>query len=131
MCRLKNHNKSLVAQIKKLKSEKKSQKEKLEKFSSKEVTTNEEIILEPIKIEKCSNVKISIVDKGINTNPINLTTQKDANLEDVKRSSHVEVETSQGYEEDLIPKVNQEKVTSIRSKDQVARMPYSHTDHKI
>jgi hypothetical protein len=50
------------------------------------------------------------VDKGINTDPVNLTTQKDANLVDVKRSSNVEVETSQGYEEDSIPKVNQEKL---------------------
>jgi hypothetical protein len=49
---------------------------------------------------------------------------------DVKRSSNVEVETIQGYEEDSIPKVNQEKATSIRSKDQVARMPYRHPNHK-
>jgi hypothetical protein len=41
------------------------------------------------------------------------------------------VQTSQGYEEDSIPKVNQEKATSIRSKDQVSRMPYRHPNHKI
>jgi hypothetical protein len=35
ICRLKNHNQSLVAQIKKLKNEKKSQKEKLEQFAVK------------------------------------------------------------------------------------------------
>jgi hypothetical protein len=34
------------------------------------------------------------------------------------------------YEEDSIPKVNQEKDTSIRSKDQVARTPYQHPNHK-
>jgi hypothetical protein len=85
---------------------------------------------EPMELEKSSNVKNPIVDKGINTDPMNLTTQKDANPADVKRSSHVEVETSQGYEEDSIPKVNQEKATSIRSKDQVSRTPYRHPNHK-
>ena len=38
--------------------------------------------------------------------------------------------TSRRYEENSIPKVNQEKTTSIRSKDCVARMPYRHPNHK-
>jgi hypothetical protein len=84
-----------------------------------------------MELEKYLDVKIPILDKRINTDPINLlTTQKDANPADVKKSSNVEVETIQGYEEDSIPKVNQEKATSIRSKDQVARMPYRHPNHK-
>ena len=58
------------------------------------------------------------------TYPINLTTQKEANPTDVKKFSNVEVQTSQRYEEDSIPKVNQEKDASIRNKDQVARIPY-------
>jgi hypothetical protein len=41
-----------------------------------------------------------MVDKEINTDPVNLTAQRDSI--DVKRSSHVELETSQGYEEDSI-----------------------------
>jgi hypothetical protein len=69
-----------------------------------------------------------MVDKAINTNPINLTTQRDSI--DVKRSSHVEVEMSQGYEEDSITSVNQEEAKSTRSKNQVARMPYRHPNHK-
>jgi hypothetical protein len=74
--------------------------------------------------------KTSLVDKETMTNPINLTTQKEANRADVKKFSNFEVQTSQRYEENSIPKVNQEKVTSIRSKDQVARMPYRHPNHK-
>jgi hypothetical protein len=121
--RLKNHNQSLVTLIKKLKNEKKSQKERLEQFYSKETMTSEETILEPIEIKKLPIKKIQTSEKGINTNLVNLTTH-------VKRSSNVEVETIQGYEEDSFPKINQEKDTSIRSKDQVARMPYRHPNHK-
>ena len=64
------------------------------------------------------------------TDPINLTTQKEANLAYVKKFSNVEVQTSQRYQEDSMSKVNQEKATSIRSKDQVVRMPYRHPNYK-
>jgi hypothetical protein len=74
--------------------------------------------------------KTSLVDKETMTDPINLTTQKDANPTDVKKFTNVEVQTSHRYEEDSNPKVNQEKYASIRSKDQVARMPYRHPNHK-
>ena len=53
------------------------------------------------------------------TDPINITTQKEANPTDVKKFSNVEVQTSHMYEEDSNPKVNQEKDASIRNKDQV------------
>jgi hypothetical protein len=84
----------------------------------------------PMELEKSSDVRIPIVDKQINKDLFNLTTQKDENPTNVNRSSNFEVETSQGYEEDSIPKVNQEKATSIRSNDQVVRMPYRHPNHK-
>jgi hypothetical protein len=74
--------------------------------------------------------KTSLVDKETMTDPINLTTQKDANPADVKKFSNVEVQTSHRYEEDSIPKVNQGKDASIRNKDQVARIPYRHPNHK-
>jgi hypothetical protein len=61
--------------------------------------------------------KTSSVDKETMTDPFNLTTQKEANPTDVKKFSNVEEETIQGYEENSIPKVNQQKTTSIRSKD--------------
>jgi len=74
--------------------------------------------------------KTSLVDKETMTHPINLTTQKEANPADVKKFSNVEVQTSQRYEKNSIPKVNQEKTTSIRSKYQIVRMPYQHPNHK-
>jgi len=49
---------------------------------------------------------------------------------DANRSSHVEVETSQCYEEYSIPSVNQEEATSTWSKYQVARMPYRQPNQK-
>jgi hypothetical protein len=74
--------------------------------------------------------KTSLVDKEMMIDPINLTTQKEANPADVKMFSNVEVQTSQKYQEDSIPKFNQQKTTSIRSKDQVASIPYQHPNHK-
>ena len=85
---------------------------------------------EPMELKKSLDVKVSILDKGINIEPIKLTTQKDVNPTDVKRSSNVEEETILDHEENSIPKFNQQKDTSIRSKDQVARMPYQHPNHK-
>jgi hypothetical protein len=89
---------------------------------------DKETMTEPMELQKFSNVKNLMVNKTMNTDPVNLTTQNDS--VDVKRSSHVEVETSQGYEEDSIPSVNQEEATSTQSKDQVARMHYRHPNHK-
>jgi hypothetical protein len=47
-----------------------------------------------------------MVDKAINIDPIHLIDQKDS--VDVNRSSHVKVETREGYVQDSIPSVNQE-----------------------
>jgi regulator of replication initiation timing len=49
ICRLKNHNQSLVTQNNKLKNENKSQKERLEQFYSKETMTSEEQYLNLLK----------------------------------------------------------------------------------
>jgi hypothetical protein len=105
LLRLKRHNQDLLTQIKRLKHDKKTLQENLDR-------------------------KTSLVDKETMTDPINLTTQKEANLADVKKFSNVEVQTSQKYQEDSSPKFNQQKATSIRSKDQVTRMPYQHPNHK-
>ena len=80
--------------------------DKLEQLINKESLVDKETITEPMELHKSSNGKILMVDKAINTNTVNLTAQRDS--VDVKRSSHVEVETSQGYEEDSNPSVNQE-----------------------
>ena len=127
-CRLKIHNQCLLTQIKKIKSDKKMIHEKLEQPINKESLVDKETMIEPIELQKSSNGKNLMVDKAINTDPVNLPTQKDSF--DVKRSSHVEVETSYGDEEDSIPSVNQEEAASTRSKYQVERMPYRHPNHK-
>jgi hypothetical protein len=67
-------------------------------------------MIEPMELQKYSNGNNLMVDKSINIDPVNLTTQKDS--VNVKRASHVEVETSHGYEEDSITSVNQEEATS-------------------
>jgi hypothetical protein len=121
---LRVHNRSLLTQIKKLKSDKKSLYNELDQLINKKSLFDKETMTEPIELKNYSDVNIPIINKGIHTDLVNLTTQKDANPTNVKRSSNVEVQTSQGYEEDSIPKVNQEKATSIRSKDQVAKMSY-------
>ena len=112
------------------KSDKKMVQDKLEQLTNKESLVDKETMTGPMEIEKYSNEKNMIMDRGINTDPVNLTAQKFANLVDVKRSSHIQVESSQSYEEDSIPKDNQEEAISTRSKDQIARMPYRHPNHK-
>ena len=74
-------------QSKKLNNDKNSLQERLEKFTNKEALTN------PIELEKSLDVKIQIVEKGTNTNPINITTQKDANLVEVRISLDVGAQT--------------------------------------
>ena len=91
---LKVHNQSLLTQIKKLKSDKKSLQNKLEQLINKESLVDKETITEHMELEKSSNGKNLMVYKWINTDPVNLTTQKNANPADVRRSSHVEVEIS-------------------------------------
>jgi hypothetical protein len=105
LSRLRVHNQNLLTQFKMLKHDKKTLQEKLDR-------------------------KTSLINKEMMTDPINLTTQKDANLVDVKKFSNVEVQTSHRYEEDSNPKVNQEKQASIRNKDQVVRILYRHPNHK-
>jgi autonomous glycyl radical cofactor GrcA len=69
LSRLRVHNQDLLTQIKKLKHDKKTLPEKLDR-------------------------KTSLVDKETMTDPINITTQKEANPADVKKFSNVEVQTS-------------------------------------
>jgi hypothetical protein len=82
--RLKIHNQNLLAQIKKIKSDKKTIQDKLEQLINKEPLVDKETMTEPMELQKSSNGKNMMVDKAINTNPVNLTTQRD--LVDVKRS---------------------------------------------
>jgi hypothetical protein len=118
--RLKQHNQDLLTQIKRLKHDKKSLQEELVRKIS---IVDKKTMTEPMELKKSLDAKTSNLDKGINTDLVNLTTH-------VKRSSNGELEKIQGYEEESIPKVHQEKATSIRSKDQVAMMPYQHPNRK-
>jgi hypothetical protein len=148
--RLRNHNQKLLAKIMKSKEKKRCfQKLEQENQGLKEKLTEEEEessclrnlnqnLLEQIKrlkhdkktLQEKLDRKTSLVDKETMIEPINLTTQKDANPADVKKFSNFEVQTSHRYEEDSNPKVNQEKDISIRNKDQVTRIPYRHPNHK-
>jgi hypothetical protein len=100
ICRLKNHNQSLVAQIKKLKNEKRSHKEKLEQLTSKEAMTDKETMTEPVEIEKLPVKKIQTSEKGTK---IDLVESLEAS----------KVEES-----------------SIKQNSQEIRMPYRHPNHK-
>jgi hypothetical protein len=49
-------------------------------------------MIELMELEKFSDIKIQVMEKGTNTDPINITTQKYANLVEVRMSSNVEVQ---------------------------------------
>jgi DNA repair exonuclease SbcCD ATPase subunit len=143
---LRVHNQSLLTQIKKLKNDKKSLQNKLEQLTKKEALINKETMTEPMELEKSPDVKIQVVEKGTNTDPINITTQEDAKLVEVRISSDVtqtmEIpsistnkllrinKATQVSKEDLLPKVKQESTTNMVSKVHVTRMPYQHPNHK-
>lgn len=74
-------------------------------------------MIDPIELEKSLDVKIQVMEKGTDIDPINITTQKYANPEEITISSDVEVKTmenssvltnsmtskaAQLYEEDII-----------------------------
>ena len=73
--RLKNHNQNLLMQIKKLKNDKRLLENKLEQIHK--------------EASKSSGVKIQLMEKGTNTNPIHITAQEDANL--VKEKTYRDV----------------------------------------
>jgi hypothetical protein len=90
----------LVAQIKKLKNEKRSHKEKLEQLTSKEAMTDKETMTEPVEIEKLPVKEIQTLEKGTK---IDLVESLEAS----------KVEES-----------------SIKQNSQEIRMPYRHPNHK-
>ena len=47
----------------------------------------------PIELKKSLDIKIQVMEKGINIYPINITMQKDANPIEVRISLEVEVQT--------------------------------------
>jgi len=73
---LKNQNRNLLTQIKKLKNDKKSLEIKIEQLIRKEAS-------------KSSEVKIQVVEKGINLDLINIKTKEDVNRVEVKTYSEI------------------------------------------
>jgi hypothetical protein len=92
--RLKVHNQKLLTQIKKLTSDKKSLKNNLDQLIKKKSLVDKETMIEPMELDKSSYVNNTIMDKGINIDPINLANQKDANPTNINRSTNFEVQTS-------------------------------------
>jgi len=70
-------NEKLLTQIKKLKTDKKSLKNKLEELIT--------------KVSKSSDVTIQVDEKILNTDSVNITTQEEDKLVEVKMYSEVEV----------------------------------------
>jgi hypothetical protein len=96
---------------------------------------------------KPSDVKIQVVEKGTNTDPINITTQEGAKSVEVRTTSDVEVQmveipsvltnrnsminkATPVHEEDTIPKVNRENATSTIRESHATKTPYQHPNHK-
>jgi hypothetical protein len=78
--RLKNQSQNLIAQIKKLKGEKKSQKETLKKLTNKKSLIDRETMIDLIEIKKSSAVKIKVAEKGTNTSPVEVKTTSDVGV---------------------------------------------------
>jgi hypothetical protein len=131
---LKNHNQNLLTQIKKLKNDKKLLENKLEQLIEKEAS-------------KSSDVKIQVVEKGTNTDPIHITTQEGAKSVEVRTFLDVGVQTMEipsvltnrnstinkatpVHEEDIIPKANQENTTSTIRESHATKTLYRHPNHK-
>jgi hypothetical protein len=104
-------------------------------------------MIDSMELDKSSEIKIKIMENGINTNPINITSQKYANPIEVRISLDVSTKTmeipsisanqhlrinkeTQVCKEDILPKVKPESTTNIVSKVHVTKNPYRHPNHK-
>jgi len=132
LARLKNHNNNLLTQIKKIKNDKKSLGNKLEQLIEKEASSS--------KI-------IQVDEKGTNTDRVNIMTQEDSNLVEVKTYSDVEIQmmgirsiltnknsrinkATSRHKEEIISKVNQENATCTIKESHVTKTPYQHPYHE-
>jgi hypothetical protein len=61
-------------------------------LTNKEALISKETMTNPIELDKSFNVKIKVVEKGTNTDPIDITTQKYPNSVEVRISSDVEIQ---------------------------------------
>ena len=84
---LKNHSQNLIAQIKKLKGEKKSQQETLKQLTSKKSLIGKETMTNLIEIKKSLVVQIQVAKKGTNTSLIEVKTMWDVGVQMMETSS--------------------------------------------
>jgi hypothetical protein len=115
---LKNHSQNLIAQIKKLKGEKKSQQEMLKQLMNKKSLIDKETMIYPTEIKKSSAVQIQVAEKGTSTNPVEVKSTSDVGVQTLEipsvltnRGSSINNATSM-HEEKKTPKENQENDTS-------------------
>ena len=104
----------MIAHIKKLKSEKKSQQETRDQCVNKEALVDKETITNPIEVGILLDVEIQTMENpSISTNKhllINIATQV--------------------CKEDILPNVKQEGMENIARKDHVTMTIYCHPNHK-
>jgi hypothetical protein len=131
LAHLNNYNKNLLMEINKLKNDK-SLENKLEQIIEKEAS-------------KSSNVKIPVVEKGTNTNPMDITTQKVSNSIGENTYKDVGVQTMElscvltnknaaidkpVHEEDKTPKVNPKILIGTIKRIHSTKTPYQHPNHE-
>jgi hypothetical protein len=104
LLRLKRHNQDLLTQIKKLKHDKKSLQEELDRKTS---LVDKGTMTGPIK--KLSNIQISTSKKGTNTKLVSVQIQKNVYIDKSLQTS---------------------KEDGSKEKLQEIRMPYRHPNHK-
>ena len=81
-------------------------------------------------------ITVQVEDKGTNTDPVNITTQKEDKLVEGKTYSNVAVQMMEIPSDDLIsnstivPEVNQEIPTHMIREIQTRKTSYRHPNHK-
>jgi hypothetical protein len=116
---LRNHSQSLITQIKKLKNKKRCNNKKLEQLINKDSLIDKETMTDLVELGISSDVEVQTTDTKTLANP-SVSTNKISMINKV----------TQVYEEDIIPKVNQENSKIMIKKNQVTRKPYLHPNHK-
>lgn len=120
---MRNHNQSLLTQIKELKDDKKVLKGKLEQFTQE-------------KVSKYPVVTIQVEDKGVKTDPVNMTTQEDKSVEEMTRLDvaiqmiNIPSEVFVTKSTTSFPKVNQKISTHLIREFQTKKVPYRHPNHE-
>jgi hypothetical protein len=126
----------LIAQIKRLKGEKKSHQETLKQLTNKKSLIDKETMTDPIEIKKSSAVKIQVAEKGTNTSPIEVKTMWDVGVQTMETPSVLTNKSSSinnatlVHEENKTPKENQENATNMIRENHATRTPYRHPNHK-